>query len=59
MISNTFQIIIRYFKNILKVFIPFCIFVYKVLLINELIYSMSKYTQFNYLKISSIRNHQP
>ncbi len=59
MISSILQIIYRYLKNILKVFIAFCIFVYKMLLISELIYSMSINTYFNVLEINSIRDQQP
>jgi hypothetical protein len=58
MVTNLLQIIIRYLQKLLKVFIPFRIFVYKMLLISELIYSISINAHNKHLKISIIRSQQ-
>ncbi len=58
MISKSLKIFKTYFQIDLYFFNPFRIFVYKMLLINELIYLVGNYTHFNQLIISAVRNQQ-
>jgi hypothetical protein len=48
-----------YFQFDFYFFNPFRIFVYKMLLINELIYLISINTHFNHLRISSLEINDP